>query len=99
MGGNSCHDTAYLHVAVNHAVCDAFCIVPLMADLLALHNAAVQAEHDGPPATDIGLLADRAIKIAALPRPPNGLAVAQARLHHALNPKLINASDAQDITH
>jgi hypothetical protein len=96
--GHGIHDTAYLHVAVNHAVCDAFCIVPLLADLLTLHGAAVQAESNGWAAADIGTLADKALEIAALPRCPNGLAVQQARLQHALHPKM-RAPDAQDITH
>lgn len=140
--GSRSHDVAYLHVAVNHAVCDAFCIVPLMADLLALHDAAVQAEVADEPlmsspckkarldeaaktaklqvsygaagklslayrgqsigappvARDLGVLADMAAEIAALPRAPNGLALQQDRLRSALDPESVKP-DAQDITH
>jgi acyl-coenzyme A synthetase/AMP-(fatty) acid ligase/acyl carrier protein len=94
---NGSHDVAYLHVAVNHAVCDAFCIVPLLADLLTLHGAALKIESSGPQAEHIGLLADQALDEADLPRAPNGLAVQEARLRHALDPQ--PNIDAQDISH
>merc|ERR1712070_700714 len=67
-----------------------------MADLLALHEAALKAKRDAPPTADIGDLADMALKLAALPRTPNGLAVQQVRLHRALDPEM-NAADAQDV--
>jgi hypothetical protein len=94
--GSASGDRAYLHVAVNHAVCDAFCIVPLMADLLALYAAAVKASSGDPPPANIGILSDKALEAASLPRAPNGLAVQEARLKTALDPIRQNA-DAQDI--
>lgn len=60
--GSSSHDVAYVHVAVNHAVCDAFCIVPLIADLLALHEAAVKAERDATLSDKKGTLAEIAAR-------------------------------------
>lgn len=95
---NGNHDVAYLHVAVNHAVCDAFCIVPLVADLLALHDAAVKVESTGPQASHIGELADKALEVADLPPMPDGMALQQVRLEHALSPSH-GAGDAQDLAH
>jgi len=78
-------DVAYLHVAVNHAVSDAACIVPLVTDLLVLHAAAVRVQHADAPPANLRELADAAESAAALPPAPNGLAVQQARLHAALS--------------
>lgn len=79
-GAGEVKDQAYLHVAVNHAVCDASCIVPLVADLLALHRAALECFQTSP---NLGKLATAALDVAALPPAPNGLAVQQSRLRAA----------------
>lgn len=94
--GSSSGDRAYLHVAVNHAVCDAFCIVPLMADLLALNAAAMKAANADPLLPNIGILSDKALEASNLPRAPNGLALQEERLKTALDP-VQQGADAQDI--
>lgn len=90
-------DLAYLHVAVNHAVTDAACIVPLVADLLALHDAARECNGDGG---DLEASARAALARSALPPAPDGLQIAQARLSTALLPELIEGLDDRlDLAH
>lgn len=85
-GNSKGKDVAYLHVAVNHAVSDAPCVVPLVTDLLALHQAAAEEAALGQ-AAPLPELAAAALRRAALPPVPNGLAVQEARLAAALLPK------------
>ncbi|CAE7816528.1 tycC [Symbiodinium sp. CCMP2592] len=90
-------DLAYLHVAVNHAVTDAASIVPLVADLLALHDAARESNGDGG---DLEASARAALARSALPPAPDGLQIAQARLSTALLPELIEGLDDRlDLAH
>eukprot|EP00747_Dinoflagellata_sp_TGD_P190600 gnl/TRDRNA2_/TRDRNA2_52627_c0_seq1.p1 gnl/TRDRNA2_/TRDRNA2_52627_c0~~gnl/TRDRNA2_/TRDRNA2_52627_c0_seq1.p1 ORF type:complete len:892 (+),score=147.90 gnl/TRDRNA2_/TRDRNA2_52627_c0_seq1:360-2678(+) len=98
-GGDSkmnSHDDAYLHVAVNHAVSDAACIVPIVADLLSLHQAARTVLRKPGITSNIGELATLAAAAAKLPPAPNGLAVHEARLRGAL---LGTGKDSIDMVH
>jgi len=87
-GGAGDGGAAYLHVAVNHAVCDASCIVPILADLMSMHGAL---RVNGREAASLAAAA------AALPPCGNGLAVQEVRLRHALVGG--GAQDAIDICH
>ncbi|CAJ1450936.1 unnamed protein product [Effrenium voratum] len=73
-------DSAYLHIAVNHAVTDAAAIVPLVADLLELHRAARTLA----ASEDLEASAGAALRSCRLPPAPDGLAIAEARLRHAV---------------
>jgi len=84
---------AYLHISVNHAVCDAACIVPLMADLLSLHQAALDADNvdaetgineDANLAAQINNAATATLASSKLPALPNSLALQQERLRKGL---------------
>lgn len=77
---NTGKDSAYLHIAVNHAVTDAACIVPLVADLLELHRAAKTLTSSD----DLEAAATAALERCQLPEAPDGLAIAQARLRSAV---------------
>ncbi|CAE7209872.1 unnamed protein product [Symbiodinium sp. CCMP2456] len=76
---------------------DAACIVPLVADLLALHDAARECNGDGG---DLEASARAALARSALPPAPDGLQIAQARLSTALLPELIEGLDDRlDLAH
>jgi len=105
-------EVAYLHVAVNHAVTDAASVVPMVSDLLSLHQAARAARTEGAfepqprdgaaPAFDVQAQSLAKLAATALPPAPNGLEVQHARLRGALLPldSLLDVGDATlDLAH
>eukprot|EP00931_Biecheleriopsis_adriatica_P043691 TRINITY_DN24967_c0_g1_i1.p1 TRINITY_DN24967_c0_g1~~TRINITY_DN24967_c0_g1_i1.p1 ORF type:complete len:1534 (-),score=299.63 TRINITY_DN24967_c0_g1_i1:38-4639(-) len=83
-------DLSYMHVAVNHAVTDAACIVPLVADLLELHRVAKGISGSD----DLEALAEAALEASHLPPAPDGLAISEARLCQTLLREVV--TDAGD---
>jgi len=91
--GAEARDTAYLQVAVNHAVTDAASIVPLVTDLIELHRAALAA---GERDTPVESRAAAALAAANLPPVLDGLQLQHERLHAAL---LEHGASALDVAH
>jgi len=97
---------AYLHIAVNHAVTDAACIVTLVSELLELHDAALAYQTDScttvseeNPSTS---LAAEALSRAVLPPAPRGLELQEAQLKEAMLPCRAansNQSNSLDMAH
>jgi hypothetical protein len=89
--------TAYLSIAVNHAMSDAPCVVPLVADLLALHKAALQTSVVAPTASPLahGLraAAAEALARAKLPPLPHSLELQRERLKKTLSKHGLGGAD------
>ena len=92
---SSGEDCAYLQIAVNHAVTDAACIVPMVADLLEFHRAA-RTLSEG---TDVEAGALAVLEKCQLPA-VDGMAIAQERLQSAvLGTKVSGWEERMDMLH